>query len=77
MLIAIGALGHPSVAVGGFHSQAGWIAFNAVGLGLVAGSRALGLFAAGDRHGEDEVPYANTRDPVSLARRWRWLGSRR
>jgi exosortase E/protease (VPEID-CTERM system) len=30
VLIAIGAAGAPLVAVGGFHSQAGWIAFNAV-----------------------------------------------
>jgi exosortase E/protease (VPEID-CTERM system) len=27
------------VAAGGFHSQAGWLAFNAVALGLVAGAR--------------------------------------
>jgi exosortase E/protease (VPEID-CTERM system) len=30
-LILIGAWGYPNVAVGGFHSQAGWLAFNAVG----------------------------------------------
>ena len=29
-LILIGAAGAPGVAMGGFHSQAGWIAFNAV-----------------------------------------------
>lgn len=36
VLIVIGTSGWPAVALSGFHSQAGWIAFNAVGLGLVA-----------------------------------------
>ena len=35
-LIAIGTSGWRDVALGGFHSQAGWLVFNAVGLGLVA-----------------------------------------
>jgi len=34
LLIVIGGLGAPDVAVRGFHSQAGWIAFNAVALGF-------------------------------------------
>jgi exosortase E/protease (VPEID-CTERM system) len=33
-LILIGSAGAPGVAVHGFHSQAGWIAFNAVALGF-------------------------------------------
>jgi len=33
-LILIGNAGAPGVAMGGFHSQAGWIAFNAVALGF-------------------------------------------
>ncbi len=33
-LILIGNAGAPQVAVGGFHSQAGWIAFSAVGVGF-------------------------------------------
>lgn len=44
LLVAIGALGAPKVALGGFHSQAGWLAFNAVALGLVAGSRRARAF---------------------------------
>jgi exosortase E/protease (VPEID-CTERM system) len=36
LLIVIGTSGWPAVALGGFHSQAGWIAFNVVGLGFVA-----------------------------------------
>ncbi len=35
-LIAIGSAGWQQVAAGGFHSQAGWIAFNAIALGFVA-----------------------------------------
>ena len=38
-LILIGNAGAPNVAAGGFHSQAGWIAFNVVALGLALGSR--------------------------------------
>lgn len=43
-LIALGSWGWPDVALGGFHSQAGWLAFNAVALGLIAGSRQLRFF---------------------------------
>ena len=39
-LIVIGHLGWEEFAVGGFHSQAGWLAFNAVTLGLLAYARA-------------------------------------
>jgi exosortase E/protease (VPEID-CTERM system) len=35
-LIAIGTAGAPQVARGGFHSQAGWLAFNFIALGIVA-----------------------------------------
>ena len=34
-LIAIGDAGHPAVALGGFHSQAGWILFSCVALGFL------------------------------------------
>ena len=33
-LVAIGDAGYPNVAMVGFHSQAGWIAFNSVALGV-------------------------------------------
>ena len=40
VLILIGNAGAPQVALGGFHSQAGWIAFNGVALGFsVAATR--------------------------------------
>jgi exosortase E/protease (VPEID-CTERM system) len=39
VLMLIGNAGYPDVAIYGFHSQAGWIAFNAVACGLVFLSR--------------------------------------
>jgi exosortase E/protease (VPEID-CTERM system) len=38
-LILIGNAGAPGIALGGFHSQAGWIAFNGVAIGLMVASR--------------------------------------
>ena len=38
-LILIGNAGARQIAIGGFHSQAGWIAFNAVALGFVVAAR--------------------------------------
>jgi exosortase E/protease (VPEID-CTERM system) len=38
-LILIGVAGAPGIALGGFHSQAGWFAFNCVALGFALGSR--------------------------------------
>ena len=45
-LIAIGSSVSRDVALGGFHSQAGWIAFIAVALGLIALTHRVRLFAA-------------------------------
>lgn len=39
VLVLIGNAGHPAIAVFGFHSQAGWISFNAIACGLVFLSR--------------------------------------
>jgi exosortase/archaeosortase family protein len=44
-LIALGTSVSPAVALRGFHSQAGWIAFLLVGFGLIAWSRRCHLFA--------------------------------
>ena len=44
-LIAVGTYLSPQVALGGFHSQAGWLAFNGVALSVVYGTRRLGWFA--------------------------------
>jgi exosortase E/protease (VPEID-CTERM system) len=44
VLVVIGTSGWREVALGGFHSQAGWLAFNAVALGFVALVNRGGLF---------------------------------
>ena len=44
-LVALGTSFSPAVAQGGFHSQAGWIAFLLVGLGLIACTQQCRLFA--------------------------------
>ena len=49
-LIVIGSSGWPDVALGGFHSQAGWLAFNGVGLGVAAMTLHSGWFAATVTH---------------------------
>ncbi len=41
-LVLIGNAGHPAVAIYGFHSQAGWIAFNCAAGGVVLLSRRIG-----------------------------------
>lgn len=45
-LIAVGAWVSSDIAMGGFHSQAGWLIFNAVALGLVALTCRLRFFAS-------------------------------
>jgi exosortase E/protease (VPEID-CTERM system) len=47
-LILVGTYLSPEVAVSGFHSQAGWIAFNAVTLGLIAVAAKCPFFARDD-----------------------------
>ena len=44
-LVLVGTWGWPKVALGGFHSQVGWLAFNLVGLGLLAASRQVDYFS--------------------------------
>ncbi|SFA70724.1 hypothetical protein SAMN05421688_0245 [Poseidonocella pacifica] len=39
LLLAIGLRGNPELAVGGFHSHAGWLMFTAIALGIVLGAR--------------------------------------
>jgi exosortase E/protease (VPEID-CTERM system) len=45
LLVSIGSHWSAEVALGGFHSQAGWIAFNAICLGLVFVAQRLPFFA--------------------------------
>lgn len=44
LLLALGLDGHPELAVGGFHSHAGWLMFTLVALGLVALAHAVPFF---------------------------------
>jgi exosortase E/protease (VPEID-CTERM system) len=55
--ILIGAHWSPEIAERGFHSQAGWLAFNAVGLGLVAVSYRGRLFCKDNAYSPE---YENT-----------------
>ena len=48
-LLLIGTAGAPAIALGGFHSQAGWLGFNVVALGMcVLARRVAWLRTAGD-----------------------------
>jgi exosortase E/protease (VPEID-CTERM system) len=60
LLIAIGTWGSPTVALGGFHSLAGWLAFLSVALGTIAVSQRLRWFASSlpsEKDGNPMVPY--------------------
>ena len=49
LLVAIGSWGWRDIALGGFHSQVGWIAFNAVGLGIVLACQRWTWLQTGER----------------------------
>jgi exosortase E/protease (VPEID-CTERM system) len=49
VLILIGNAGAPHIALGGFHSQAGWMAFNGVALGFAVAARRLPWLVTKDR----------------------------
>lgn len=51
-LILIGNAGAREIAVGGFHSQAGWIAFNVVALGFSVAARRMPYFTLNPPHSE-------------------------
>jgi exosortase E/protease (VPEID-CTERM system) len=51
-LILIGSAGAREIATGGFHSQAGWIAFNVVALGFSIAARRTSYFAVSQAHAE-------------------------
>ena len=44
VLVQLGLSGHPELAVGGFHSHAGWLMFTVLSLGIVLMTQATGLF---------------------------------
>ncbi len=51
-LILIGSAGAREIAVGGFHSQAGWIAFNVVALGFSVAARRAPYFTLNPQRAE-------------------------
>jgi exosortase E/protease (VPEID-CTERM system) len=51
-LVLIGSAGAVDIAVGGFHSQAGWIAFNLVALGFSIAARRAPYFTLNPPHAE-------------------------
>jgi exosortase E/protease (VPEID-CTERM system) len=65
-LVAIGTSGWPAIARGGFHSQAGWIAFNVIALGFV-GITMRGGFFQQTRKQRREVAPADTTTTAYLA----------
>ena len=65
LLVTIGTLWSPSVALGGFHSQAGWLAFNAVALGLVAVSRKARFFQNGEEANLASAPASASESPTA------------
>lgn len=62
-LVALGATISPEVALGGFHSQAGWIAFNGVALGLVAAGRWSRVFNASSTDADADAGAALSAGP--------------
>jgi exosortase E/protease (VPEID-CTERM system) len=60
-LMAVGASGSPELALGGFHSKAGWILFCGIALGLVALTRRSPIFHRGAR--EERAAGAPTWNP--------------
>jgi exosortase E/protease (VPEID-CTERM system) len=57
-LILIGDAGAERIALGGFHSQAGWIAFNFVALAFCVTARHVPWFAARDARAQHPRPVA-------------------
>lgn len=64
-LIWIGAHGSKQLALGGFHSQAGWIAFNMVALGIVAISQRARLFTIECRNSQATSGSNSSSNPAS------------
>ena len=62
LLIVIGSSGWREIALGGFHSQAGWLTFNAVALGFVAVVNRSGWFMK-----SRQEPRARTADDSTAA----------
>lgn len=62
-LVLIGSAGAPEIAVGGFHSQAGWIAFNVVALGFSLTARRIPYFTVNPPRAESSA--RSTENPTA------------
>jgi exosortase E/protease (VPEID-CTERM system) len=62
-LVSLGAHTSPEVAIGGFHSQAGWITFLIVTIGIMSTVPRLSFFSAGER----THPHRSSSDRLILA----------
>ena len=62
-LVLIGVRGAPGVALGGFHSQAGWVACAVVALGICLGARRVPWFLRG--HREQPTAASDASNPVA------------
>ena len=66
VLLAIGANGAPELAIGGFHSHAGWLMFSLLAVGTIAVSQSLPVLRrapSGPARGEGPPPLRS--DPVA------------
>lgn len=59
-LMVVGARWSPEVALGGFHSKAGWVLFCGIALGLVALTRSAPIFSRGGETAEPEATWNPT-----------------
>lgn len=65
-LLILGIEGQPDLAVGGFHSHAGWVMFTAVALGIIAAARRAAWFNRAPETAAPQPPLVPLRrDPVA------------
>jgi len=64
-LVLIGSAGAREIAIGGFHSQAGWIAFNAVALGFSVAARRTSYFTVKTPRAESAGQAQATDNPTA------------
>lgn len=65
-LILIGNAGAERIALGGFHSQAGWMAFNAVAIGICVGARRIPALLVQQSRDRQEADTSNPTAPYLM-----------
>lgn len=65
-LILIGNAGAERIALGGFHSQAGWMAFNAVAIGICLGARRIPALLVQQSRDRQEADTSNPAAPYLM-----------